>query len=264
MPPTLDEKITKTEAALRSEEDPVKITALTTRLSILQAAKKEMDDDEYDDEDDDEDEKKSKKSSKKSEEKKADEKKSKKADEKKSAKKSEEDDEEEEEEESKKASAALSLIEASTGLKGHEAIGATAAVFSKLASLEATTQALVTKDRENEKANLIASVKRHVPKSQLDWLSGQKLSVVRGFVAKALESAPLVPTEEGELLIPKAAAEQGSFAALSKGEQEIVLQAEAALPSTFSKEQKEAFRASAIANIHAAKQKQLNGAGGTY
>jgi hypothetical protein len=275
MPPTLlEEKIAKTEAALRKEDDPVRYTALATRLSTLQAAKKEMDDE--DDEDEEDEEKKSKKS-KKSEEKASASKKSEEEEEeeesksKKSKKSEEKKSEEEEEEESAKkseekaAKAALALIETRTGRKGGAALGAAAALFGRLDQVEADTAALKAKSENDERKSLLESITRHgAHRGMVSWLAGQDLDTIRGFASEALKQPKAVHTEEGDLLIPKVGAEANSFAALSKDEQAIVSGAEAALPSSFTKEQREAFRAETVKQINAAKSKQMNGAGGVY
>lgn len=121
-------------------------------------------------------------------------------------------DEEEEEEEAKmppmkkSARAAMSLLEQSTGKKGRAAIGAAAAMFAVMKQTTEDVARLKSAARAKEKSDLIASAKRYVPKAQLTWLKTQSLAVVRGFVEQATKGAPIVHTEEGELLRPKAAA----------------------------------------------------------
>lgn len=269
MPLTLEEKIEQVSASLRKEEDPAKYSLLANRLAILTAAKKDMDD-EDDLDDDEEDEKKSRKSAKKSEEKKYEEEEKRSEEEKKasisakkSSKRSEEEEEEEEEEESKKASAALAFIEKATGRKGSAAIGAAAAVFARLDTVEKTANELAANAKATEKATLIASVKKYVPKAQIDWLQTQHLSVVRGFVETALKGSPMVHTESGDLLIPKASA-ANTKEALPKDIQEMIDGAVAALPGSFNAEQKQKFEATLVQRHLEDQAKALNGAGGRY
>lgn len=268
---TLEERIAAVSAKLNATTDPAKYTELAMRLNALTAAKKAID---YEDDEDDEDEDEKKSKAKKAEEKKAEEKKAeeKKAEEKSAKGKSKHSEEEKHaeekkseekhaEEEEKSAAAALALIERSTGLTGDAAIGAAAAVFSRLTMLEQQTQQLVAKQATDEKASLIASVTKYVPKSQIEWLEGQKLSVVKGFVAQALKGAPMVHTEEGDLLIPAARA-PNTKESLPKEIQAMVESAVAAFPGT--KEAKASFETELVRRHFENEAKALNGAGGRF
>jgi hypothetical protein len=272
MPPTLEEKIAKTEAALRKDPDPARYATLAQRLATLNAAKKEVDD-EDDEEDDEDDEKKSKKASaKKSEEKKSEEEeeeKAKRADEKKSAKKSEEkkskkSDEDEEEEEEKAAKAALSLIEERTGRKGKAALGAAAAIFGRLDQIEADTATLKAKVEKDERTQLLESIVRHgAHKGMTTWLAKQDTETLRGFVSEALKQPKAVHTEEGDLLIPNAA-KPNTLESLPKEVQEMVRGAVSALPAGMTAEAKQAFEADLVRKHHENMSKSLNGEGARY
>lgn len=149
-----------------------------------------------------------------------------------------EDEEEEDEEEEaakmppmkKSARAAMALLERSTGKKGRAAIGAAAAMFSVMKQTTEDVARLKSAARAKEKSDLIASAKRYVPKAQLTWLKTQSLAVVRGFVEQATKGAPIVHTEEGELLRPKAAP-PGTEESLSKDTIAMIDAAMAACPS---------------------------------
>lgn len=171
----------------------------------------------------------------------------------------EEDDEEEDEEEEaemppmkkKSARAAMAMIERETGKKGPQALGAAAAMFSVMRRTTEDVARLKSAARAKDKADLIASAKRYVPKSQLVWLKTQPLAVVRGFVEQATKGAPIVHTEEGELLVPKAAA-PGTEGALSK---DVVAQIDAAMAACPSNMKKEDFR-KALVDAHLADHKK--------
>jgi len=173
------------------------------------------------------------------------------------------DDEAEEEEESKgakKAKAALALLERQTGKRGSAAIGAAAAMFAVVQQSAKDVAELKAQARTKEKSDLLASAKRYVPTSQLTWLKTQPLAVVRGFVTQARKGAPIVHTEEGELLVPKAAA-PGTEASLSK---DIIATIDAAMVACPPGMKQEDFRARLVEAHLADHKKRLasaNGAG---
>jgi hypothetical protein len=150
-------------------------------------------------------------------------------------------DEEEEEEEAaarggkRGATAALALIEQSTGRRGRAAIGAAAALFA-LATKSAADVADLKRDaRAKEKKELLASATRYVPKATLTWLATQPLATIKGFVQQATKGAPIVHTDEGELLVPRAAA-PGTEESLPKDVLDMINGAMAACPSSIKPE----------------------------
>lgn len=154
----------------------------------------------------------------------------------------EEDEEESEEEEEaegprmkKKARASLALLERETGKRGSAAIGAAAAMFATMRQTTEDVARLKSAARAKEKSDLIASAKRHVPKAQLSWLKTQPLAVVRGFVAQATKGATIVHTDEGELLVPRAAT-PGTEESLPKDTVAMIDAAMAACPSNVKPE----------------------------
>jgi len=259
MPVQLDALIQKTQAALAAETNPKRRAELAADLARQMKTAAECDPDDDDDGEEDEDEKKSKKASaaKKMEEA-AEEEEEKKAA--KSKKGGESEEEEEEEEESAKAIAAL--VYKQTGMRGSAALGALAATFSRLESVEADTAALKAKAAEDEKSSLIAKAVKYVPKSQIKWLETQSLKVVRGFVEQACKGAPMVVTAEGELLVPKAVT-PGTEEALPK---DMLAQIEAGMNACPPGYDKAKFRASLVASMleQVAKNPNLNGSSQRY
>lgn len=243
----LDAKIAKLEAKLLVTTDAAERTRLMGNIGNLMAAKKAMDEDDDEDDEDDEEKKTKKASAGGTPVPTA----SPAAPAPSAARKTKrEDEEDEEEEESKKA--ALQLIERATGLKGAAALGATAAMFTRLETVEKTTKTLQQTADANERATLIEKVRAYVPQSQIDWLATQKLASVRSFVEHATKGPALVATEEGALLRPNVNATPGTFEALPKEVQEMITSAVHAFPSEYGAEAKTKYRAELVRRHHEA------------
>ncbi len=223
----LDKLIAKTLAAMAVERDPTKLAELGTSYAAYAKAKKDMYDDE--DEEDDDEAKKAKKAKKAEEEKKAkhaeeEEKKAKKA------------------EEEKKASAAiatatasitdasgaaLALVEGVTGLKGPAALGAVMAKLARLDQIVEDTNAMKADAAAKETAALVERAGKYVPSHLVKAVAAQGLEGLRAFVAEAEKGQPMVNTEEGMLLRPKAV-QPGTEASLPKETLALIDQAVAA------------------------------------
>lgn len=224
MPIKLDALIKKTAAAIATATatgDAKQVASLSAKLAAYQSTRAEMDgdDDEDDKKDDDEDgdeESKAEKAAKKAEEAKKHaeaskhkaraaefRKKAEEAEE--EAKKAEESDEEEEEAKGKSAEEAASaqrLIESLTGMSGSEALGAIRALAATAAATAKDVAALKARNLDTEKANLIESVAKSSTKAEREFLAGEPLATVRGFVKMRLKSG-FVNTTEDALVRPK-------------------------------------------------------------
>ena len=190
MPIKLDALIKKTAAAIATATatgDAKQVASLSAKLAAYQSTRAEMDgDDDKDKKDDDEDG---------DEESKAE----------KAAKKAEESDEEEEEAKGKSAEEAASaqrLIESLTGMSGSEALGAIRALAATAAATAKDVAALKARNLDTEKANLIESVAKSSTKAEREFLAGEPLATVRGFVKMRLKSG-FVNTTEDALVRPK-------------------------------------------------------------
>lgn len=255
MPVGLDALIKRTQAAIAAETNPKRRAALAADLSRQMTVAAECDDG---DEDDEEGEKKSKKAAKRAEEEAAAAAPPVAAKPPYTTKKAEEEEEEEEE----SAKSALALLERTTGAKGSAAIGAAAGIFARLERVEETAETLRAEARATEKSGLIAKAVKYVPSSQIDWLKTQSLSVVRGFVEQATKGAPMVMTEEGELLVPKVST-PGTKESLPKEMREQIAIAVAACPRGVDPKK---YEADLVANMVTAfaTNPTLNGAAGRY
>jgi hypothetical protein len=252
----LTAKIAKLEAALNDPATtPAKYSSLAMRLATLVAAKKDADDDEEDE--DDEEEKKAKKAKQEKAEK--DKVAAAATEAKPAAKHAAEDDEE-----SKKAKSALALIETVTGRKGDAALGAAAALFSRVEEAIATTARLEKSAEATERTQLLESVARHgTHKGMGAWLATQPIAVLRGFAEQALKGPKAVATEEGDLLIPNAT-KANTKDSLPKEIQEMITSAVSVFPSSLGADAKVKFEAELVRRHLEDQAKALNGAGKTY
>lgn len=231
--------IAKTEASLAAETDPGQLRVLEAKLGTL-IARAEMDDD-----DDDDDGSKSAKHAKRAEKLKAKAKatdlRSKSAQKKSEAaalddeaKKCEEEASGEDEEEARlrtppalalpaggEGGAALALLESVTGRSGAAAVGAAMAKFARLDATEADVAALKSKASTEERSALLTRAGRYVPPHLLAALETQSPAALSAFVTEAEKGSPLVHTEEGDLIKPRAAT-PGTEASLPADIRELI------------------------------------------
>jgi ClpP class serine protease len=273
--------IKKTKAAIAKEKDVAKVRSLTEALVAYSAAYKaykktekhvehvkteEGQDDDDDEEDDDSDDKKKDDEDDDSEEsEEAEEKASHSAEEEEEAppmKNSEkaEEEEEAEEAEEKKATAALRLLEQVTGQRGNAAIGAAMAKFATADRVAADVAKLKADAQATERTALLKTAAKYVPKHLLGALKTQKLSALRAFVAEAKKGQPMVATEEGDLIVPKAVV-PGSEESLPKETLAMIDQAVAACGLRDPKAFREQLVAKHTASHSDRLNKALNGAG---
>jgi ClpP class serine protease len=267
MPVALDILIKKTEAKLTSEHDPHARAALTLKLANYLAAKKDADDEDEDDDEDDDEKKAAKKeaaraageAAKKAEESKQAEEAAKKA--KKAA--------HEEEEEAKAllarggdgaTRAALAILEEATGLKGPAAVGAGMGLLSRLQKVEASHAEMAARAAASERESLIARATKYVP-ARLVAALGNDVSALRSLVAEAEKGAPLISTEDGDLMKPKAVV-PGTEESLSKDVLAMIDSAVLACPASMSPKDYRAALVKGHLDAQAASTRErLNGAG---
>lgn len=273
MPVALDILIKRAEAKLVDERDPHARASLALKLSNYLAAKKDADDEDDDEDDDDEDEKKK---AKKAAAKAAGES-AKKAEEAKQAKKAAEEARAaaEEEEEAKallaraalpggeQASAALAILEAATGQKGAAALGAGAGLISRLQKVEQALADTSARAVATEREALVARATRYVP-ARLVAAIANDVPALRALVAEAEKGAPMISTEEGDLIQPKAVI-PGTEGGLSKEARAMIDSAVLATPAGMDpKAYREALVKGHIEAQSSTARDRLNGTAGRY
>lgn len=260
--------IKKTKAAIATEDDPKKLSALSTALgtysAALEAYKKtekhieHVKTEESADEDEEEEAEESEEKSSEEEEKKAS---AKKADEEEASAKADDegDDEDDDEDDDKDAKKAKALVQSLTGKAGAAGRGELRAMAMLAAKAEERLAALEKKNKTDEKKALIASVtgKYFTPTEAKD-LASMPLAEVRSLVAFAKKRGTIVHTSEGELVHPKNA-KPGTEASLPK---EVISMIDAAMADVPA--DKKTVRRAEMVEAHIKARSAMNGAGERY
>jgi signal peptide peptidase SppA len=235
--------IRDTEASIKKEKDPEKLSALYATLAGYKKVEKHVEHTKSEEEDDEEEEEEE--SAEESEEASA-----------KSDDDGDDDDDEDDGEDEKKSSkATLALVQKITGMTGKKALGALQALAAQHAAMAKDIEQIKAKARSDEKAAIIAGARgKHLTAKEAAWLSKESLSVVKGFVEMREASGVIVHTDESTTVKPKAG-KPGTEDALSPEARRMIDATCAAYPGADKKE----FRATLVA-AHIAEQQKTNGA----